>query len=199
MKHNMIEQYDSVYLSKEEIKPLEELALRIEKAKQSERGYIKDGENIYYRHIYGLYAERAVEKMFNIKFIDYTIGDSSKYDHGDLKNARCPYVGVKAALLKNGKKNYHIVMRAAIKCEILVYVEKTEDGGVMCYVPGLYTPDVLREYTTRNGVDEKINDSKGYFHGIHKRKKIFNYNDIKHYNDQILNWLTKNKIPTTYA
>jgi len=181
------------------MKPLEELALRIEKAKQSEPGYAKDGENIYYRHIYGLYAERAVEKMFNIKFIDYTVGDSSKYDHGDLTNAGCPHVGVKAVLLKKGEKKYHVVMRAAIKCEILVYVEKTEDGGVICYVPGLCTPDVLRKYTTRDGVDEKINDSKGHFHGIHKCEKILNYNYIKHYNDQIPNWLIKNKIPTNYA
>lgn len=195
----MIEKYNSVHLSKEEMKPLEELSLRIEKVKQSESGYAKDGEGIYFRHIYGLYAERAVEKMFNINFIDYTVGHSSKYDHGDLKNAGCPHVGVKAVLIKKDEKKYHIVMRAAIKCEILVYVEKTEDGGVRCYVPGLYTPDILRKYTTRDGVPENIEDSKGYFHGIHDSKKIVNYNYIKHYNDQIPNWLIENKIPTNHA
>lgn len=190
----MENKYFSVSLSKEEMKPLEELALRIEKAKQSEPGYVNDGEGIYYRHIYGLYAERAVEKMFNINFIDYTVGDSSKYDHGDLTNAGCPYVGVKGVLVKKNEKKYHIVSRVATKCEILVFVEKAEDGGVTCYIPGLYTPDTLRKYTTRNGVGNNIVATKGNFHGISKGVRITNYSDIKHYNDQIPNWLKENNI-----
>jgi hypothetical protein len=190
----MISDYDKIYISKEEMKPLEELALKIEKAKKSEPGYLDDGENIYYRHIYGLYAERAVEKMFDIKFIDYTVGDSSKYDHGDLTNAGCPYVGVKGVLIKKDEKKFHKVSRVATKCEILVFIEKTEDGGVVCYIPGLYTPDTLRKYTTREGVDENIVATKGNFYGIFDCKKITKYNDIKHYNDQIPNWLIKNNI-----
>ena len=190
----MVEQYNKIYLSKEEIKPLEELALKIEEAKKAEPKYINDGENIYYRHIYGLYAEKAVEKMFNINFIDYTVGNSSKYDHGDLKNAGCPYVGVKGLLIRKDKKTYHKVSRAAVKCEILVFIEKTDDGGLICYVPGLYTPDTLRKYTTRDGVEEEVTITKGNFHGVHDYKKIHNYNYIKYYNDQIPGWLKKNNI-----
>ena len=191
----MISNYNSVYLSKEEMKPLEELSLKIEKEKKSEPGYINDGENIYYRHIYGLYAERAVEKMFNIKFIYYTVGNSSKYDHGDLTNAGCPHVGVKGLLINKNEKKFHIVPRAATKCEILVFIEKNDDGGVTCYVPGLYTPYILRKYTTRDGVGDNIVASKGNFYGISEGVKITKYSDIKHYNDQIPGWLIKNNIP----
>ena len=82
----------------------------------------------------------------------------------------------------------------ATKCEILVFVEKTEDDKIVCYIPGLYTPDTLRKYTTRDGVEDNITPTKGNFHGISDCKKITNYNDIKHYNDQIPGWLTKNNI-----
>jgi len=192
----MTEQYNSVHLSKEELKSLEDLALRIEKAKKAESGYINDGEGIYFRHVYGLYAERAVEKIFNINFIDYTVGHSSKYDHGDLTNADCPHVGVKGLLIKKDEKKFHKVSRVAVKCEILVFMEKTEDGGLICYIPGLYTPDVLRKYNTRDGIDENITSTKGNFYGISEYKKINSYNDIKHYNDQIPGWLKKNNIQT---
>jgi hypothetical protein len=196
----MTNNYNSVHLSKEEMKPLEELALKIEQAKKSESGYINDGEGIYFRHIYGLYAERAVEKMFNINFIDYTVGNSSNYDHGDLTNAGCPHVGVKALLVNKNEEKFHKVSRAAIKCEILVFIEKAEDGGVVCYIPGIYTPDVLRNYNTRDGVDENITATKGNFYGISEYKKITNYNHIKYYNDAVPNWLEKNNIKTkTYA
>lgn len=196
----MINNYNKIHLSKEEIKPLEELALKIEEAKKSEPGYINDGEGIYFRHIYGLYAERAVEKMFNISFIDYTVGDSSKYDHGDLTNAGCPHVGVKGLLINKNEEKFHKVSRVAIKCEILVFIEKNEDGGITCYIPGIYTPDVLRNFSTRNGIDENITTTKGNFYGISEYKKIANYNHIKKYNDAIPNWLQKNNIKTkTYA
>lgn len=196
----MINNYNKVHLSKEEMKPLEELALKIEEAKKSESGYTNDGEGIYFRHIYGLYAERAVEKMFNISFIDYTVGDSSKYDHGDLTNAGCPHVGVKGLLLNKNEEKFHKVSRAAIKCEILVFIEKNEDGGMTCYIPGIYTPDVLRNFSTRNGVYENITATKGNFYGISEYKKIANYNHIKYYNDEVPKWLEKNNIKTkTYA
>jgi len=196
----MIEKYNSVHLSKKEMKPLEELALKIEEAKKSESGYTNDGEGIYFRHIYGLYAERAVEKMFNINFIDYSVGDSSNYDHGDLTNAGCPHVGVKALLINKNEDKYHKVSRAAIKCEILVFVEKNDDGEMTCYIPGIYTPDVLRNFSTRDGVDENITATKGNFYGISEYKKIANYNHIKYYNDAVPNWLKKNNIKTkTYA
>ena len=190
----MTNKYNKVYLSKEEMKPLEELALKIEEAKKSEPNYSNDGDGIYFRHIYGLYAERAVEKMFNINFIDYTVGDSSKYDHGDLTKAGCPYVGVKGLLIKKNEKKFHKVSRVATKCEILVFVEKTEDDKIVCYIPGLYTPDTLRKYTTRDGVEDNITHTKGNFHGISDCKKITNYSHIKYYNDLIPNWLIKNNI-----
>jgi hypothetical protein len=189
-----LKDFDVVMLSKQEVEDVKKFAIDLEEAKKSEPGYITDGEGIYYRHLNGLYAEKAVEKKFGVRFIDYSVGQSSKYDDGDLKNAGCSHVGVKGVMLNYQEEPFHLVMRAAIKCEILVFLEKLSNGDIKCYIAGIYTPDVLREYNTRVGVKDNINVNKAYFYGIQKYKKIPNYNYIKQYNDQIPGWLKKNNI-----
>jgi hypothetical protein len=191
-----LKNFEVVVLSKEEAMSVEALALQIEEAKKSEVGYKNDGEGIYFRHLYGLYAEKAIEKKFDIKFIDYTVGNSAEYDHGDLKNVGCSHVGVKGLVLNYNNQNFHLITRVAIKCEILVFLEKLPEGEIKCYIAGMYTPDVLREYNTREGVKEGISLTKGYFYGICKYKKINSYNHIKKYNDEVIKWLEKNNIKT---
>ena len=189
-----LKDFDVITLSKEEVESIKDFALKLEEAKKSEQGYKNDGEGIYYRHLNGLYAEKAIEKRFGVNFIDYSVGESSEYDHGDLKNASCPHIGVKGVVLNYSEENFHLITRVAIKCEILVFLEKLSNGDIKCYIAGIYTPDVLREYNTRDGVKEGISSTKGFFYGIPYYKKITSYNHIKKYNDAIPKWLEKNNI-----
>lgn len=189
-----LKDFEIVMLSKEEVEDVKQFALQLEEAKKSEPNYKKDGEGIYYRHLNGLYAEKAIEKKFGVRFIDYTIGESSKYDDGDLKNAGCSHIGVKGVVLNYSEEPFHLVNRVATKSEILVFLEKLSNGDIKCYIAGLYTPDVLRKYNTRIGVKDEICITKGYFYGIGEYKKINSYNHIKKYNYEMVKWLKENNI-----
>lgn len=160
----VISNLDVVEVSESE--DLNELAEQIVNAKHYE--YIRDKRSLTKRILNGLYGELALEKYLGCKIIDWQVGDSSTFNHGDLKDLD---VGVKT--VEYGK--FPIIHLNPSRPEIILL--KHELRFLIC---GLYTIDVMSRFHTRDFIiDPNVRETKTAFYGIPFYRSFKNLDQLK--------------------
>lgn len=150
---------------------LNELAEQIVNAKQYE--YVKDKRSLTKRILNGLYGELALEKYLGCKIIDWQVGDSSTFNHGDLSDLD---VGVKT--VEYGK--FPIIHLNPVRPEIILL--KHELRFLVC---GLYTVDVMNKFQSRDFIlDPNVRKSKTAFYGIPFYRSFKSISDLR----KIVGW-----------
>lgn len=156
-----------IEFSPAEIKRCENFAFAKAKTKlnSGEHCHQVDGDKEYKRNLTGIFGELAVEKFFNIKFIDWSVGtNSNKYN--------TPDIGIKGLGVKTveyGK--IPIVQKRSYYPEIICI--KNDDNSVS--IAGMATPEVLTEFQSDDFIlDPKLRarNAKSGFFGFNKLVSI---------------------------
>lgn len=143
-----------------------ELAEQIVNAKHYE--YITDKRSLSKRIVNGLYGELALEKYLGCKIIDWAVGDSSNFNHGDITDLD---VGIKT--VEYGK--FPIIHLNPVRPEIILL--KHELRFLLC---GLYTEDIMMKFQTRDFIiDPNIRKTKTAFYGIPFYKSFSNLEELR--------------------
>ncbi len=152
-----------------------DFARELSSSKLKESHHQIDDNNEVRRHITGLLGEAAVEKLFGIDIIEWSIGDSEKYHHPDVPGYN---VGIKT--VEKGK--YPIIFKQNDYPQIIC-IRDTKNSNCV-YICGLATPEVLNEYQSDDLiVDDRLRarGTKTAFFGFDKLKEIKSIKDIEKY------------------
>lgn len=143
------------------------------KEKMKEVDHQRDYTNEAKRHYTGYMGEAALEQLFGILIIDWTIGESYKYNVPDIPNYN---VGIKSFNIGN----FPIITKKntvnQIFCTLL-----TLNTVRVC---GLATVDILNSYQSDMLIKSPLLRAKGYktgFYGLDKLIPVRNLSDIEKY------------------
>jgi len=165
-----------VLIDDDSINKIKSLVKHIIEQKQSETHHIKDSGSEQKRWLTGFLGERAVEKYFDIQFMDFSIGDSKKYHVSDLMKA-----GYNCGVKTVEKGKFPIIFKKSYKSEIIVIKEDTRDN--ILWICGLATPSVLNKYQSEDlilSTNLRKRGTKTGFYGFHDLihpQKIIDYLD----------------------
>lgn len=154
---------------------MEKIRIHAEKRaeyKKREYDHIIDHDREVERTITGLIGEAAVEKLLGVSVIDWTIGESSRYNVPDIKGYK---VGVKT--VERGK--YPIIFKENWYPQLICVRDVKEKNAV--YICGLADTDVLNTYQSDELILNKNLRAKGYktgFFGFEHLKRVNNLSDI---------------------
>ena len=97
------------------------------------------------RETTGKYAEMALEQFLSTEFVDWSIGDSRKFNTPDLQpiGLRC---GVKACSIMKGSSNVPLVPIMPSYPEVIVVVRPTQ-SQVNTYICGVATREVMMRHS----------------------------------------------------
>lgn len=150
------------------------------KRKQEEIHHQIDHNHEYKRHVTGLLGEAAIEKLFDIKIIDWSIGSSKDYNQPDIPDYN---LGVKTS----EKWNFPVVFKEnkypQIICIRNVDSEHPDDNDVI-FVCGLATAEVLNKYQSESLIKSpslRARHVKAGFYGFSELIKVSNLKDIAPY------------------
>ena len=132
------------------------------KIKKNENHHIIDSGMEEKRWTTGYLGECAVEKFIGIKFVDFSIGDSFKYNVADLKS-----LGIDCGIKTVEKGKFPIIFKKSYKPEIIVIKE----SETLFHICGLATKEVLNKYQSTELILSPYLKSRGTktgFYGFHK-------------------------------
>lgn len=171
-KANMIK----IDITEEELQRIHEFAIAKAKAKYGEDNHIDDDYDEYKRAFTGMLGEVALEKYFGVKFVDWSIGHSSKYNVSDLI-----HIGYKIGIKTVEFGKLPIVYKKSYYPE-LICVRRDMHTVILC---GLAMPDVLDNNLDINFVmSHKLRNAgrKSAFTGFDQLIKIEKLTDLDPYN-----------------
>lgn len=155
----IVKNFPKVYLDSFIETKVKDLAKLIAEKKKSESSYNQDFNNLEKRFITGLLGEAALEQLLSVSIIDWEVGDSNKYDVGDLNKIGID-CGVKT--VEHGK--FPLIHANTARDEIVIIKHPTELKFIIC---GVYKKEILRKYQSRDlVVDPLVRQSKTAFYGI---------------------------------
>ena len=165
--------YTRVFVPEEKMKRINALVDLIVERKQKEKIHQIDNNKERKRFFNGLLGEAAIEELFGINVIDWSVGDSKDYNYPDIKVCG---VGIKTVERDKFpiiyKKNYY----PQIMCVISDKVKN------LVWVCGLATTDILNKYQSESLILDKKLAARGIktgFYGFDKLKKITCVDDLK--------------------
>ena len=130
-----------IYFTPKELEKIDSFANQIIQVKQQEKHHKKDNNKEYERFFTGTMGECAVEKLLGQSFVDWSIGNSNKYNIADL-NALGLNIGVKTIEMYN----YPLIHKKAERPEIIC-IKRKDDLIIVC---GLATIEILNTYQDDN-------------------------------------------------
>lgn len=132
----LIQNFQEVSLSDEEITKIENFADKVIEAKKAEYHHQIDGFNEKKRFVTGLCGEMALSKMLGFEIIDWNVGNSVKFHHPDIPGYNA---GVKT--VEWGK--FPIVFKNSKYPEVIcIRGVKNPNKVLIC---GIATPDIIRD------------------------------------------------------
>ncbi len=156
-------------------KRIRSFAEAISEAKAEEEHHKKDHYNEVKRFSTGYLGEAALEKLFDMKIIDWTIGESAIYHVPDVPGYS---VGIKT--VEYGK--FPIIFKKNYYPQIICVTHPTQYGTV--YICGLGTPNVLNKYQSDDLILDpnlKKRGTKTGFYGFEYLEHIESLSDIEKY------------------
>lgn len=162
-----------IVLSPQKKQKVNEFIIRLAEEKKKEQVHQEDGLRHAKRFYTGFAGEAALEQLFNLEFMDTSVGDSNKYRESDLKGIGLD-VGIKTGRFENNK--FPLINRNISKPQVMCFLY----GEDKIIVFGLATVDVLRTYTDDNMViDKNAAARKTGFYGFHKLKPFTDLASLK--------------------
>lgn len=143
--------------------------------KLQEKHHLKDNNQETKRFSTGYLGEAALEKLFDLKIIDWTIGDSSLYHVPDIPGYS---VGIKS--VEYGK--FPIIFKKNYYPQIICVTDPQQFGTV--YVCGLATTETLNTCQSDDLILDKNLRARGTktgFYGFQQLSPISNLSDIQSY------------------
>lgn len=147
---------------------------RMADAKAKEEHHKKDGYNEEKRIFTGLLGELALEHLFGIKIIDWSIGKSKDYHTPDIPGYK---VGIKT--VEYGK--FPIIFKKNYYPQIICVVKKDEKAVYVC---GLAEVEVLNKYQDEELIlspNLRARGTKTGFYGFDKLKPTHSIGAISKY------------------
>jgi len=147
-----------VTVPKEKIDKINKFAVKLAKKKMEEAHYKVDGNSLVKRLVTGLTGEAAVEELLGIKIIDWTIGNSRKYNVADIQELG---IGVKTV-----EYGLHPLVPINPAMPQIICVKMSENEVIIC---GLASIKVLKKYQDFSLVRAKgarIRGTKSGFFGF---------------------------------
>lgn len=126
-----------ITLTEEELSKIDCFVRKVIEKKCSEGHHIIDGGQEYKRFFTGTMGEVAIEKFFNVRFIDWSIGDSNDYNKADLLT-----IGLNVGIKTVEMYKHPIVHKVPHRPE-LINIRRNRNTIILC---GLATVPVLRQY-----------------------------------------------------
>lgn len=180
--HTKTSSLPTVQLTKEEMVKARCWAEKAAKAKLKEKQWERDGRKAVPRLTTGKVAERAVERLLDVKFSDDGIGPSKFYWRPDLKSLglKC---GIKAV-------NWGLVPLVPQKprCDELIVILRQSKGydknvGDEAIIIGVASQDALKKYSCTDLVKDKnavykANGKTG-FYGLEHCIRVETLEDLK--------------------
>lgn len=164
--------FSKIHLDKSVENNIKDLATNIAKRKKLENGYIKDFNKLEKRFVTGLLGEAALEKLLSVKIIDWEVGESCKYNIGDLNKIGLD-CGVKT--VEYGK--FPLIHIIPVRSEIIIIKHPIELKFMIC---GLYKKEILSKYQSKDLIiDPNVRETKTCFFGIPFGKIFKNLEELK--------------------
>lgn len=163
-----------INLERKDLQKIDDFVRAVIERKSGEAHHIIDHGQEYKRFFTGMMGERAMEILFGVSFIDWSIGYSNDYNTADLRLLGYN-VGIKTVELHK----FPIIHKVAHRPE-LINIRRTEDTIILC---GLATVDVLNEYQDDDLILSpalRRRGTKTGFYGFDKLQKVKTLSDIDH-------------------
>ena len=167
-KSNMV----YIELSNDDLQQIDEFVKAVIAKKASENHHIIDHGQEYKRFHTGMMGERAIEKLFGVSFIDWSVGNSNTYNIADL-NSLGINVGIKTVELNKFPIIHKVPHRPEMIC-----IKRSENTVILC---GLATIDVLKTYQDDDLILSPALRSRGTktaFYGFEHLIPIRSINDL---------------------
>lgn len=168
-KQNM--QY--IVLSPEILQCVDKFATEVVKTKTTESHHIIDNGQEHKRFYTGMMGECALEQLFGIQFIDWTIGESSYYNVADLRA-----IGFNVGIKTVEMHKFPIIHKNSKRPEIIC-IKRTDDTVIVC---GLAMPEVLNKYQNDELIMSpklRARGTKTGFYGFAELIPIHSLDDLK--------------------
>ena len=163
---------ESVKIPPLRIRQVDEFSEAVIQRKKVEQHHEVDYGHEKKRFRTGLMGEVAIEQLYGCRFIDWSIGDSSEYNHADLIAVGAD-VGVKTADMGN----FPVIHKHAHRPEFIC-IQKAENVVIVC---GLATIPTLDKYQDDELVKSFLLYSRGTktgFYGFSHLIKIETLEDL---------------------
>lgn len=155
-----------VVIPRDTIKKIEWLVLYVISKKMDEGHHIVDEDQEYKRFYTGFMGEAAVEILLGRDIIDWSVGDSSKYNKPDISWLN---VGIKTV----ERNKFPVIPKKNDYGQIIcIRSDKRDDVVFVC---GLATPAVLNRFQSDTLIiSQKLRDrgTKTGFYGFHRLKPV---------------------------
>ena len=168
-KENMI----YIKLSPEDLEQIHQFTNAVISQKVSEGHHIIDHGQEYKRFHTGTMGERAIEKLFGVSFIDWSVGNSNTYNVADLRS-----LGVNVGIKTVEMYKVPIVHKVAQRPE-LICIKRSDDTIILC---GLATIDVLTQYQDDNLILSPALRNRGTktgFYGFNHLIRVGSLDEVK--------------------
>ena len=155
------------------VEQMQIFAKQIAQAKMEEEHHRIDGASEYRRQLTGLIGEAAIEEFFGISFIDFSIGNSKKYNVADMKR-----VGLNVGIKTVEPWKFPVVHKDPYRPELICV--KRKDNEVLLF--GYASIDVLRLYQTDKYIlDENLRrrGTKSAFYGFAQLVEINSFAELQ--------------------
>jgi hypothetical protein len=170
-----LKNFTQIYIESETVEKIKKFVLELIKVKAGEQHHFLDSQNEAKRFFTGFMGEAAIEKLFNIKIIDWTIGQSSTYHTPDLKKNGYD-IGIKT--VEYGK--FPIIFKKSYKPEIILI--KIDDCTI--FLCGLATVEQLNTYQDDELILSpglRMKGTKTGFYNFKDLKKIERISNLDEY------------------
>ena len=174
-----VTQYSSkfkrVLIDRNECERIKVFAKYLAEAKANEKHHLKDNGQAEKRFITGTMGEAALEKLFGIDIIDWSIGESAFYHNPDVPNYN---VGIKT--VEQGK--FPIIFKNNDYPQIICIRSEKIDN--LIFVCGLATPAVLNRYQSDDLIlsdNLRARGTKTAFFGFSELRQVNSLDDIEKY------------------
>ena len=163
----------TITIDDETVEKIKELAKKVIQAKKTEEHHQIDPNQEFKRFYTGFLGEAAVEKLLNAHIIDWSVGDSKKYNKADLEPLGLN-IGVKT--VEYG--NFPVIHKQPLRPEIIT-ICKSKREVIIC---GFASRDTLREYQSDSLIKSpnlRRRGTKTGFYGFRNLKQFQSVDDLK--------------------
>lgn len=165
-----IREFKTIRVPAKKIKQLKEFVKKVVEVKRCEPVHVIDGSKEIQRFYNGFLGEAALEVFFGKEFIDWSIGNSRKYNKADLEPLGLD-VGIKT--VEYGK--FPVVHKKPVRPEIIILKVKHNEV-LLC---GLATVVVLEEYQDDDLIIDPRLRARGVKTGFYGFSKLKPFNNLE--------------------